>query len=346
MPTRFHRRRGRGIATKPKAVKRPPEESSCWPTRRQELLLQAALLRGQKAVEAWNRWKSSADIDRLDPASHRLLPLLYRNLHAHGIEDPLMDKLKGGYRHTWSRNRLLFRGLAKLLRSLRESRIRTLALKGAPLALLYYRDPGLRPMSDVDVMVPTRDALKAVRFLQALGWKPLGSFREIDIPIRHGVGFKDSAGRRFDLHWHLLDECCRPGGDDDFWDGAVEIQIDGVPTLTLNAADHLLHLCAHGVRWEKIPAIRWIADALAIMNVSAPEIDWIRLAAQAEKHRLILPVREGLSYLREKFDAPVPREILQALRDLPVSNMERLEQRYKSEDQRNKMFGQLPVLWF
>jgi len=95
-----------------------------------------------------------------------------------------------------------------------------------------------------------------------------------------------------------------------------------------------------------VPPIRWIADAIAIMNRSSSEIDWERLLAQIEKRRLIYPLKEALSYLRETFDAPVPAEVLRRMREMPTSNMERIEYRYRTRNYQNKLLGRLPLLWF
>src|SRR2546422_8135768 len=124
----------------------------CWPTWQQELLLRAALLQGKNSIEAWEKWKSSTDINQLDLGSHRLLPQLYRNLHVQGVKDRLLEKFKGIYRRTWCDNQLLFHEVSALLRSLGDAGIETIVLKGAALALLHYRDCGLRPMNDFDVM--------------------------------------------------------------------------------------------------------------------------------------------------------------------------------------------------
>ena len=81
----------------------------CWPTREQELLLQAALMQGKETIDAWEAWKSTVEIAQIDQGSYRLLPLLYKNLRDHGVEDPWADTLKGVYRSTWYKNQLLFR---------------------------------------------------------------------------------------------------------------------------------------------------------------------------------------------------------------------------------------------
>jgi hypothetical protein len=309
------------------------------------LLLRAALFPAEKAIPAWNEWKEGVRIDRLDAGSLRLLPLVYKNLRAHGIDDVLMEDLQGAYRSTWARNRILFRNMAALLRLLHAAGIRTLLLKGAPLVLLNYKDYGLRPMFDFDVLVGTEDALSAFNLLKSSGWTPypLDTLSESVIALKHAASFKDSRGRECDLHWHVLPECCQPGADRDFWERAAPIEIEGVPTLALDPADHLLHVCAHGVKWNELPPLRWIADAMAIVKSS--EVNWQRVIAQAQKRRLVQPIKEALGYLRENWGAPIPSEVVRELERIPLSKIEEIEHRYRTEGHRQKIFGHLPALW-
>jgi Uncharacterised nucleotidyltransferase len=325
------------------------KEYLCRPAPLHELLLKAALLPRDEAIRAWEDWRLSADIDRLDAGSYRLLPLLYRNLRAHAIDDPAIKKLKGIYRHTWSKNQLRMRHMADTLRFFDEAGIETLILKGAPLILLYYRDHGLRPMNDVDVLIRPGCALAAVNLLRNLGWRHCDRwpriFHESYISVGHASAFEDPDGRQFDLHWHVLPECCRTDADDDFWSAAIPTTIHGVKTSTLNSADHLLHVCVHGTRWDPIPPFRWVADA-AVITASEPQLDWSRLVDAAARHRLVWPVREALGYLRDTFHIPVPNSTLEDLRSIRSSRIEYFEYRYKARNYERKMFGYLPVHWF
>ena len=319
-----------------------------WPTQQQELLLRAALLQGNEATDAWYEWKSSVDVDRLDPGSLRLLPLLYWNLRTHGVKDSLTNRFKGVYRLTWYENQMLFHNMATLLRSFHNAGIQTMILKGAALTLLHYRDYGLRPLGDFDVLVHTEQASAAINLLSRLGWtpelRPLEAFTETYISVTKAYHFADPAGRVLDLHWHLLPECCYANADDDFWDGAILTKIHDVPTHALNPSDQLLHACVHGARWNPVPPFRWVADAMMIMNTSQPEIDWNRLIAHAQKRRLILPLGDTLSYLRDVLDAPIPPAVLQSLWNMPTSKIERIE--YEARTRPSELVGPMRGLWF
>jgi hypothetical protein len=302
-------------------------EGSFWPSKQQELLLQAALLKGEEAITAWEQWKAHADIDSLDHGSHRLLPLLYRNLHSHGVDDPSMNRLKGVYRRTWYENQMLFHTIASLLGSFQRAGIETIVLKGAALTLLFYKDFGLRPMNDFDLLVRTDQAIPAIRLLREHGWKSRYFDFEPNegyIAVYYSHGYADNAGRELDLHWHVISQCRDANADDDFWRGSVKTEIHDVPTRVLDAADQLLHVCVHGAKWNDTPSFRWVADSMTILN-NAGRIDWGRLIVQAEKLRLILPMLDTLSYLKDVFRAPVEPEILRSLLDKPVLKVERIE---------------------
>ena len=307
-----------------------PELGGFRPTARQELLLRAALLPTAEAGAAWSEWATDSAMDNLDEGSYRLLPLVYRNLKAQGIQHRLMGTLKGLYRRAWYENQLLFHRTAGVLESLRKAGIPTLLLKGAALALEYYKDLGARPMSDLDFLVPEEKAVAACALLEAAGWrrttaapaKLTASF----LRARHALGMEHEAGGKIDLHWHVLYWTCFPGADRDFWADSVPADLLGETTRTLNPADQLLHACVHGVDWNEVSPVRWIPDALAVMG-SAPSLDWDRIVRQAERRRLGLHLEDTLGYLRANWGAPVPEEVLRSLSRLPVSEGELWEYR-------------------
>lgn len=299
-------------------------EAGCWPTRNQELLLRAAILQGELALESWNEWRQSVKIDVVDYGSHRMIPQLYRNLQRHGVKDPLMERFKGVYRYYLYKNQILLHRISALLASLEDARIRTMALKGAAMIQLYYRESGLRPMHDADVLVPTNQAEQAMELLTKMRWKSVYYERpQTRIPILHSTPFEDDGGRQVDLHWHLLWECFNANDDNDYWESAIPIQIGAAQTLALNPTDQLLHTCWHGARWNEVPPIRWVADAMAIMSGSAAEIDWTSLVKKARKHHISMPLKDSLEYLKVSFTAPIPDTVLKSLAAIRTSKIER-----------------------
>jgi hypothetical protein len=324
------------------------DKGGCRPDEEQRLLLRAALLQGNEALNAWEEWKSRVDIDRIDSGSYRILPLLYRNLAGLGVQDPLLGKLKGVYRQAWYRNQMLLHAAAGLLEKFTSAGIETMVLKGAALVSTYYRDPGARPMVDLDVLVPAPKAMDAIHLLSDLGWKsitrPIEFYEESVIAAVNSNHFVGAEGHQVDLHWHLLPECRHPSADEDFWKDSVPLRILHADTSALNRTDQLLHTCFHGIIWNPVPPVRWVADAMMILQAPGPDLDWERLLAQALRLRMILRLKTALRYLAETLQAPLPPGYIDRLEALPVSRLETMEHRFMTR--RVELLGGLPELWF
>jgi hypothetical protein len=304
--------------------------------------LRAALLPAPEASDAWAAVRPRLDLDRLGIASQRILPLVYRNLCRHGIDDPWLPRLKGVYRYTWSRNQMLFHQASPLVDALEEAGIETMLLKGSALVTSYYgNDAGCRFMTDFDLAVPTAKAAAAIAVLQRGGWTPAYAMTPSFLRVKHAGLFRDAGSRGCDLHWHVFEECCQPDADDDLWQAAVDIEFRGRRTRALSPSDQLLHVCVHGRKWTPEGGVRWIADAMHILQMAG--IDWARVAEQAARRRYVLRMREALGYLRARMAAPVPDFVRDALTAHPVTPLERFEGRVLSREHR--LLGQLLLYW-
>jgi len=296
-----------------------------YPTPEQELLLRAALLDRGPAERAWVRWRTRHGENRgLDLASFRLLPLVYRNLAAHGSEDPWISRLKGVYRRSWVLNQSLVHAAADVVARLERAGIPSLLFKGAGLSVAHYRDLGVRPMTDVDVAVPLDRAQEALGLLSSEGMRLEQPRAEVDLRARHGETLLTRDDYRVDLHWALL---WQPGPDDEFWDAAVPIELRGVATRTLCATDHVLHVCAHGAFWNPIHPVRWVIDVCTVLRSAPGGVDWQRLVRIAGERELTLPLHDALVYANDRFDAQVPATVLEQLRAHPVRRLRRAAHR-------------------
>ncbi len=302
----------------------------CWPTTLQELLLKATLLKTSAALAAWEEWFQQDGLDRLDNGSYRLLPLTYRNLQTLGYQDPVLQRLKGVNRRAWCENHLVFRRMAPLLGVFHKAGIPTLLLKGAALTLLHYQDFGLRPMQDLDILIPEERALDAVSLLEQQGWTrntiPAIRFGQFFVSFRHSADFTRERQERVDLHWHVLFQACYRNADQPFWEASVPVKFEGHPTRALCPTDQLLHSCVHGLMWNEIPPLRWIADSFCILESST--IDWDRLLGMASHFRVVPQLRDALRYLVEKVAAPVPAEVMERIEILPIAPAEQLEYQF------------------
>lgn len=288
-------------------------ETGCWPPAPAVWLVRAAFLRGDAARTAWADWQDAVGLGPgLDRQSYRLLPQLGRNLEALGIDGPLVGRLKGIHRQTWYANQMLFARVAPVLAAFGQAGIRTMLLKGAALALRAYADCGLRPMDDVDILVPPVQVGAADQILHRLGWRPdQAPGNGAKGVCRHARGYHETgSGRALDLHSYVFHSSQWPGADQGFWQRAVPVSLLDTPTLAMDPTDQLLHVCEHAFcSCYGVVPLYWIADAMAILN--GPHlVSWERLGRQARQRFLAVPVNEMLRRLHDELGAGVPEWIL------------------------------------
>ena len=329
-------------------MKETPE--SPLPTKEQELLLKAALLSNDEALNAWEEWKKLVDFEGyFDQGSFRLLPLLYKNLLHHGITDQYLTRLKAIYLQSWYKNHKLFYESAKIVRFLNDAGIRSIALKGTALSILAYKDCGTRPMADFDLLVPVSQASIAIDLLKGSGWQPENN-DYIDFNLQYGrsMTFTNEVGFELDLHWHPFFESLENNNDMDFWDRSVPLKLSDAQMLSLCPTDMLLHVIVHGMRWNAEPPIRWIPDSIVLLNTYNSEIDWPRFIDQVKKYKVVLQVREALNYLIIKLYAAIPEFVMPELNKIRVSTAERLvyhNAKKNEEKSPDGFFGKLYLLF-
>lgn len=294
-----------------------------WLTSEHELLLRAALQQGKDATDAWDQWKTTVDIEDLDPESYRLLPLLYRNLSVHGIEDSEMVRLKGVYRRRWYENQLLVSKITALLHSFQDAGIKTLILKDVALLLHYYQDDGLHAIDTLDICVRWEDGNAAIGLLNKLGWMLKEKVPDKVISKLSVISFVDESGKILNLYRHIY--WYAEQVETNFGTGAIVTQIKDLSTYVLNPTYQLIQLCHQGTIWHLVPPIRLVADGMIIINSFSGSIDWDVLVADAEKYRLILPLQKMVAILSELLLVPIPDAIIAKVRDLKPSAFELIE---------------------
>jgi hypothetical protein len=298
------------------------------PTLHQGLLLRACLLEGEDAVAAWQTWRASTKLDQIDGGSTRLLPLLADKLQRLNLHDAAFDIYRGVQRRSWARNQILFHAAAHIVRQLEAEKIAVMALKGIVLASVYYDEMSLRPMNDVDLLIRREDAEKAVRILEQSGsWTRSSGFspREpADFAVQPSCAFTfdNNAEVEIDLHWRLFRAYNSAQADAALWERARPFEIAAARCVAPSTTDMLLHVVAHGLRWNSLPGLRWAVDATMLIR-RAP-VDWVYFSEQARRRGLGDGLGQAFGYLREVLQAPIPEETIEAfnrLRSRPIGRL-------------------------
>lgn len=310
----------------------------CWPTADQLLLLQAAALGPERAAASFREWLARNDVRHLDESSTRLLPAVDFNLQRHGIDNPHARLMAGLRRHALCRTHWTLHTSAKVVRVLSEHGIPCLVLKGAAMSRLYAPSPSVRPMNDLDLLVPRRHARAAMTTLVEAGFRPHAPNPSELIFVRHSTPFSRGPVE-IDLHWDVLPESHRL---DDAWafDGARPLDLAGVASSALAPTAQLFHGIAHGLRHSHTPAAWWPLDALFVLRESSA-IDFERLVQLSVDHRLSSALYQGLAYLSKHLEVELPSGLLTRLRAVPQSLSVRLESSLRMK--RCEPLGELPL---
>lgn len=305
-----------------------------WPDESERLLLHAALDEGESAVTAFAQWSDGIDwAADLEGGSFRLLPLVHANLSRLGAHHRMMGRLAGVHRYHWCAAQTHMRRGAALVRRLRGAGIPLMLSKGLALAASVYPGPALRPMSDIDILVPPARALEALDLFCAAGWseEPASARqwrhrRQDMLLLTIGSNLHHPQEGEVDLHWTLMHDAGGTGLDEAVWASASEIALGDTRVLAPSPTFMLLHVIAHGLRPNALSPLRWVADAAMLLRRHGNTIDWEQFHLWAVRLAVRYRVGQGLAFLRDEMGLPVPAAAFPALLLRP-GWLERLEDR-------------------
>jgi hypothetical protein len=218
----------------------------------QELLVKAAAGPGnrvdlRRAGPGAVRWNRLVDMAHW----HRLAPLLWRYLRADGqagsVPDGVLDQLHRVAAATTARNLSLQAALAQVVGALADLGIPAMLLKGAALIESVYPDIWLRPMGDLDILVPRSSIEAAHGAVEALGYVVWGvslSRHDASQLARHHHHYPLERGSiTVELHHHVTSVA--PQFDiSGFWERAVPGP-GPVPHVLPSPEDLFLHGAIH-----------------------------------------------------------------------------------------------------
>jgi hypothetical protein len=313
------------------------------PDARSGALMRAALQPADLALIAWRYWVSAGVDPWTDPMALRWLPLVGWNLRDAPVDDRSRAWFQRARHGMWAANVRLLSAAAPAVNALAAAGIPVILLKGASLATTVYENSALRPIGDVDILVPPDRAVAALHLLGDRGWHPPRRVGWRDLLFSHGLNLLNAPHGALDLHWYLLTECCTSGADDGLWRRARRLESDRLTALVLSPADQLLHVCLHGLAWTAVRTHHWVADAVHVIRHAGPTLDWEVLVEEARRRRLALQMAEALRLVRQISGAPVPDAVLRSLDAERATWRDRLECRFKSRPAAS--LGGLFLIW-
>ena len=263
-------------------------------------------------------WDSVAD----QAAQQKLGPLAYHRLTAGldalPIPGPVRERLRTFYAVGQLRNTLLLRDAVHVIGALQAAGVPVMVLKGLHLAVQVYSEPGLRTMSDIDIMVPERDLAKAEHVMVGLGFGPLPrpDLEEFCRRSNHLARLSRPKSVPVEVHWTIE----RPTSPftidvDALWRRAQPIALGGLEVLALSPEDLLLHLCLHTSyhhRFDRM-ALKGLVDIDMVVAAFEGRLDWRQVARTARDWNAESYVYSTLRLATMILETPVPKAALASL---------------------------------
>ncbi len=253
---------------------------------------------------------------------HGLGPLLFAALKKNAwlaqLPADVAARLQTMYYRTRVGNLLTFQELGRCLEGFQREQIPVALLKGSALIAQLYPDPGMRPLGDVDLLIPYEAATRAQTLLVGRGYEP-----HIEVANEFGHRFSNERsfllkGKRsecIDLHWHLfgLPYYRQRTSIDWFWQRTTTIDLAGQPARVFTPTAQLLYLSAHSALHHGGRRLLWLYDIALLLARCRDEIAWEELVQSAQEFGLVRPLKMTLSQVQAVWGVSMPAGVKRRL---------------------------------
>lgn len=256
--------------------------------------------------------------------AERFAPILYAACRRLPLRTDVLERLRRAWVASHRQHLLGLEQLRELLSAFEPESVPAIPLKGPALGEALYPDPGLRPFTDLDLLVPATDLARTLELLSALGYRHLEGGR----PLAYEVAYAGAACfvRRdkspedlpLDVHWRLLDHLSgsRAAEADlqEVWTRAIKVEGWGWPMLALCPEDLLLYLALHLAFHHALSGIVWELDLALLLRRHGGALDWEAVVERARRWRLAGALCFALRRVQERFGVGPPPTLLARLR--------------------------------
>jgi hypothetical protein len=291
-------------------------------------------LLGESEAAGAHRTLGSLDFSSLENLrGHRLLPLIFREVARRGMEKELPQEVVAELRKAYL---LAFQEAVRqeaeiplVLRALSRGGVEAIILKGADVRHRLYADPAVRPMEDLDVLIPRPGLRQAEKILVQLGYLPLPEPRPGFVErFENEIPFRPVPGKylEVDLHFEEL-RALGPVYRLPYPRLAAKAQpldLAGVEAKVLAPEHALIHLSVHTFQDFSIfgPFAMPLIDLF--LALSRLPLDWGFFLEESIRFRCQGPVYLMLRTMDSLADGAIPPKVLDDLGQYRPSMRERL----------------------
>jgi len=266
----------------------------------------------------------------LEEGQERLLPLVQYVLKRSNIPLALSgdaeEKIRKLRRAIAVRNICLFRELKSVLQAFNRVGIEAILLKGAMMEGLY--PGGLRPFTDIDLLIHRQKLSRVIEVLSNLGYRPHHPELRPGAEAFHGEVTYVKDGEfpvMIEPHWTLSDPYLYTDevNMEEVWERAKKASIDGVDSFVLCPEDCVLHSCLHLFDHCQSDWLVSSCDIAELIHHYDGKLDWEAFLSRVVRYRVGLPVQFAIQKTVELFKPPIPSLVLKELSTYKPRRFER-----------------------
>jgi hypothetical protein len=226
----------------------------------------------------------------------------------------------------FARNIFLFEELKKVLGAFNEADIEAIVLKGVMMEGIY--PPGLRPFTDMDILIHREKLSQVIEILCGLGYRPYApQLRPGAEDFQGAVNYvrAEAFTIMIEPHWTLGPPYPYSGRIEieGLWQRAKKANIAGINTLVLSPEDSLLHSCLHLFQHCQNGWLASSCDIAELIHHYEDRLDWALFLSGVFEFKIYLPVQYSLEKTFALFKPPIPSFVLEQLHAYKPSRFER-----------------------
>jgi putative nucleotidyltransferase-like protein len=266
------------------------------------------------AVENWPLLVETAN-------AHGVAPLVYAALKKCDLLNiaPLseVENLRLSYLRASVSNNLVFQELSNWVKRFERENIPVIILKGGALASTLYDDAGLRPMGDLDLLIPRESVARAREALIEEGYEEgyaalTGMAGDEAARFSVAQSFQRMGNRpsQIDIHWHPFTApyFFERIPVEWFWRRTARFQAGDACALAFSPEAQLLHLSAHYML-HGYRRLIWSYDIAQLIARCSNALDWDEIIEAAEEFGLSQLLLKSLTETRERWRVSAPATV-------------------------------------
>jgi len=281
----------------------------------------AGLAEAARKVKDWSTVAELASI-------HRIAPWLLKAMQKAGVDACPPSFIKDLKATAWSQSiftMALGHALEEALTALGQAEVPVMVLKGPVVAERLYPDPGLRPYTDIDILVPYERQTDIQVVCQALGYVLEEDHGGLAAP-RSGTSehafemlyVHPERQVKLDVHLDHLQIGLRPQDTSGLWQRSDEWSFGSACGRAPSQEDLFLTLAVHLHR-HGFNRLIWIKDLDLFLRRFGAELDWKGLEQMAAAEGVSSSLRLSLRITVRLLDTPLPPGARHLARASPAS---------------------------